>query len=1229
MNAPSKPQNEIDRLAQEFVERTRRGEAPAIDEYVHRYPDHASDIRKVFPLLTALETVAIEQPRIGSHVGPYKITREVGRGGMGIVYEAVQGELGRRVALKVLPVYATRDPQFLERFRREAQAAAKLKHPSIVPVIGAGSDDDIHYYSMQFIEGRGLDRVVVEMRERMSAQGETRTKNDYRTIARIGLQIADAIAHAHAQGVLHRDIKPTNIVLDHTGHAWVTDFGLCQPTDAEGLTKTGDVIGTFRYMPPERFSGVSDVRGDVYGIGITLFELLALRRAYEGDDPATLATRILKADSPKLLSFEERIPRELELIVRKAMAHDPKARYGTAEALADDLRAYLSGLPIAARAPTTGYVLKKAILRHKALAATIGMCTLLLMGSGVWYVRDLRAKEHEARQGQYLASIHAVAAAKQGFERRTADVLLNEAPVEFRNWEWAYLKAQLHNELRNFENKDGSVQAIAFSPAARRFACVTGHHVQVFDYDAGARVARIALSGWGMHVGWSADGKRVVAATTRGIEVWDAGPPRRLLSKEAKATGWVSFRRRDKEIVAGVQGGTILRLDASTGDELSRIERGEELMGVASPHPHEFDLVATVTSDSQLTVHDLRTGASLWSVQLASKRARHVLFANASTVVTSSQLMDAWDAKTGKHVWTTSLGDGASRPIGDPLAARVLVRVRDQLRVLDVATGEVLHTLKGRVSPRRGAIHPNGRTMVVGTLSGEIQEWYLGDRKNPHLLGQHMDDILAMDVHPDGHTAASCGFGGIVRIWDLASGELARAHIAHTATAISIRYSRDGRWLASSDRRGEIHLWEGETAQAVKHWNVGDSTLVTLAFLPNNRGLLSYDTRGTLCLWSIPEGELRARHTGLGDWSHTQDTTPLIDVSQGGAWIAYTLPDGTVAIHEGKQLARIRELDAHETMATGIAFHPTKPVLVTVANEGVLRVWDTSTGSQTGEYRPASLNIAPETGLNRVAFSPDGTRVAAGAFNGTLTLWDASRARPLVNIPKPYWINAVRFSPDGTRLLAGMAYGSIAIADTVPMKQRVPAFERAVKLREAARTVSEELVTRHGTYDAALVALNGSDGMDTSLQEACRRLLHAQRASIPELIKRLWRELIKAQGTPDRYELARGIAAGLWRTSHHWARPNPESDSLLALAFLRCDQPKRALRVTKRIAPLNEKRAPEMYAVDLCVSILAHRALNNVSDAAATRNTLESLLEAQPLLRTPRVRALKAEAGKP
>ncbi|MDJ0976267.1 MAG: protein kinase, partial [Planctomycetota bacterium] len=289
---------ELDRLAREFVARERAGEHPTISEYVRRYPEYEDGIREVFPMLAVMEGV---KPASGSgsltgvraldpgvrRLGDYRLLRVVGRGGMGVVYEAEQATLGRRVALKVLPPQATMDTRFVERFRIEAQAAARLQHPNIVPVIGLGEDDGVHYYAMQFIDGCGLDEVMEETRALLDASaddapssgsgaaarlfavdlddgssavgtepapaaaapepvpvpvdpGSRAGRRRYRmNVVRIALQAAEALAFAHARGVLHRDIKPSNIMLDGGGRAWIADFGLCRQEESDGLTRTG------------------------------------------------------------------------------------------------------------------------------------------------------------------------------------------------------------------------------------------------------------------------------------------------------------------------------------------------------------------------------------------------------------------------------------------------------------------------------------------------------------------------------------------------------------------------------------------------------------------------------------------------------------------------------------------------------------------------------------------------------------------------------------------------------------------------------------------------------------------------------------------------------------------------------------------------------------------------------------------------------------------------------
>ena len=401
-------------LIEEFRERQRRGEQPSVEEYIARHPELADQIRTRFPTVMATQLLgpdggpaitladagASTTPQLAlDRLGDYRILRVLGRGGMGIVYEALQESLGRRVALKVLPNQTLLDPQMALRFRREAQAVARLHHTNIVQVFGVGEHNGLHYFVMQLIQGRGLDRVLVELKalsgvskgfgagrsrgdvipglarqallqgvsasavlgqesakllaaetpaapttelyrpagtspvEPLPSRTGSSTPSDsgrlyWRGVARIGMQVADALAHAHAKGILHRDIKPSNLLLDTQGTVWVTDFGLAKGTgDQEDLTRTGDIVGTVRYLPPERFQGKSDARGDIYALGLTLYELLTLTPAFTSSDRSQLLQQVMHGEPPRPRQFDKAVPRDLETIVLKAIARDPDQRY--------------------------------------------------------------------------------------------------------------------------------------------------------------------------------------------------------------------------------------------------------------------------------------------------------------------------------------------------------------------------------------------------------------------------------------------------------------------------------------------------------------------------------------------------------------------------------------------------------------------------------------------------------------------------------------------------------------------------------------------------------------------------------------------------------------------------------------------------------------------------------------------------------------------------------------
>jgi tetratricopeptide (TPR) repeat protein len=369
-------------------------------------------------------------PDLPRDLGDFRILREIGRGGMGVVYEAEQKSLRRRVALKVLPFAAGLDPKRLARFRIEVQAAARLHHSNIVPVYAVGEEAGVHFTAMQFVQGRPLDAVIRELRATgnkrscdgsrsaeaasITSSGSTRNRAFFRAVAELGIQAADALDHAHEMGVVHRDVKPSNLLVDTDGTLWVADFGLAELEDAASEAGTQGLAGTLRYASPEQVKGrrtPMDHRTDVYSLGATLYELIALRPAFSGENRAALLHHIALDEPPRLRRTNPAVPPPLETIVHAAMAKTPDERYASARALSEDLRRYLADRPIEARRSSLFRRSIQWVRRHRALStAAAGILVVLVAFLAVttavlWQEREanaaaLRTTEASARRAE-------------------------------------------------------------------------------------------------------------------------------------------------------------------------------------------------------------------------------------------------------------------------------------------------------------------------------------------------------------------------------------------------------------------------------------------------------------------------------------------------------------------------------------------------------------------------------------------------------------------------------------------------------------------------------------------------------------------------------------------------------------------------------------------------------------------------------------------------------------
>jgi eukaryotic-like serine/threonine-protein kinase len=416
------PRRELVDVLERYMADLERGVVPDQQAILKSHPELAAELGPYLDSLRLLdgatrdlrvakitaegEVVDNQAPK-KRRIGEYQIVREIGRGGMGIVYEAHQESLNRQVALKVLPFAAVLDQRQVARFRNEAQAAAQLHHPNIVPVFAVGQEQGIYYYAMQYIAGQSLDQAISDLRlkeqpgvanttkARGAANGSTTTLHNgaesilahryspergefFRTVARLGREAAEALQHAHENGIIHRDIKPSNLMIDSHGKLWITDFGLARIQTGNGVTLTGDVIGTLRYMSPEQTSGsaVVDGRTDIYSLGVTLYELLTQKLAHPSEDRKTLLRQILEDEPIAPRKLNPAMPQDLENIVLSAMAKARDDRYSSAQLLADDLERFLDGKPTLARRPTMIDRAGKWARRHRSLVA-IAACAVV------------------------------------------------------------------------------------------------------------------------------------------------------------------------------------------------------------------------------------------------------------------------------------------------------------------------------------------------------------------------------------------------------------------------------------------------------------------------------------------------------------------------------------------------------------------------------------------------------------------------------------------------------------------------------------------------------------------------------------------------------------------------------------------------------------------------------------------------------------------------------------
>eukprot|EP00913_Durusdinium_trenchii_P008806 g8272.t1 len=1122
---------EFGEVADAFVDAYRRGLEPDIEAYAEQYPEFADQIRDLLPTLIVMEKAkspnesessgvnTFDSSMIGRNLGDYEILREIGRGGMGVVYEARQISLGRHVALKVMPKQEPFKAKQQIRFEREAKAAARLHHTNIVPVFGVGEEDNLCYYVMQYIKGLGLDEVLDQLRlvrnqpnpraapradsdalsvvrsmlsvdeeeddsavrpscssvrARSDAEADitgellsehtnlaesssslpglrTGSSHDshsavdpyWRNIAGIGVQVADALQYAHEQGVTHRDIKPSNLLLDVRNTVWVTDFGLAKADDEINITRSGDILGTIRYMPPESFEGNGDARSDLYSLGITLYELATLKPAFSATGRGELMKQVVSERPEPVDKLAPNIPRDLATIIDKAIEREPNDRYQTAATLREDLRRYLNDEPIRARRLSWRERLGRWSRRNRPLAASlVGLITLLilivvgsvtaavyfsdqeatqrrmfgeatvlaqknekLLNESVESGKRLESARNEARQQSefrqrnlYSANMLNAYARLQGHRgyARAQQLLELWRPAEgkpdLRGWEWYYLQSLCHQYAFRMDGHSNYILGMSIDSAGERIASVSRDgELIIWDLKQRKALKRIATPIKDLRcVAWDPKNRYVVAGGVHGMAMWEVG-------------SWKQLRVVPQYAVYGLQWSPDGRWLAHSS--IKTAENGRRSNEVALLDPQTLKVAMRLPGLSR----------SLFALQLSfSADGRRVAFP-------MSKRLRVWEIPTKKLIY-----QGPSRAAWNyvaafhPSDANVLIEAgRDNIaRRIDLQTNEVTVEFRGHTHGiSHCAWHPDGKQIATASWDGSIRLWNATTGELEKSIQGHERHVFALAWSPDGKELYSSGYDRAIKCWRPA--ELAiSTQFKIVSRMTDCQLTPDGSSLIVGSSSGHLNLYNVADGSLKKSFRNGTDLIRAIKLDSSGNqfvtaGSSTQRAQGAVRLWNLQSDR------PLLEYWHPKPVR-TIDWSSDGNIVALGASDGSIQLLDRKLRPKGKPISTRMRSFRMLEFGPNNEYLAFGGSEG-FGLLHLATGKTT--YWPGANSDIYVMKWNR-----SGTRIAVATASQHVVVWDAVAGKKLITFPNHFEpIFAMNWSPDDQRLLAVDARGTLTL----------------------------------------------------------------------------------------------------------------------------------------------------------------------------------------------------------
>lgn len=1094
----------IELIYTEFVTRQELGQQPQPADFCQRFPRWKTILEEQFQIHAlmaesdaVISALGVKGDR-SDHgddgvsmsvdalwLGRYERGRELGRGGMGVVYQARDTQLGRSVAIKVLLAGPYANLTDLDRWRREAEAVACLAHPNIVQILEIGNHDGRPLIVLEYVAGRNLSELIAGRPQPAQFSAELLEK------------LSRAVHFAHQRGIVHRDLKPSNVLLATTENRdavslrqgdgetvryepKITDFGLAKRFVGDSSqTRTGALIGTPSYMAPEQ-TGVSKYVGpasDVYSLGAILYELLTGKPPFEAESVLETARQVVWDEPVPPSRLAPRVPRDLETICLKCLRKEPYKRYATADALADELRRFLTGQPIQARPISIWQQTVRWAWRRPAIAAlvavsAVALTTVLMLN--LWHTAELKKSNQrltdalaETESERTRAEREQAEAERQSeryreqlnksqrglFALQLAQVeslwrddpgrglvLLEDSsvcPLHLRDFTWRYLYGLCKRDRRVLAAPDQALTWVALSPDGRQAAAIgNDQRVRIWnlaaapapDSDARPKILPATTQPI-LSAAWR-DGETLLFVEKNGAtSSWDLAADGRheTILEGTVAASCAAFTLTAKYLVLGYPSGEVKLCDVTRNKVQHTLAAHDGAVQSVAFSRDERWLV-TCGIDGAIRVWDVPSGQRQIEITPRTDPALAVAFApNGELLATghNDETVKLWQPANGKLVAT--LKGHLSGVIalsfshdGQTLASGS----RDlSVRLWDVASRQPRTSLTGHAkSVTSLSFSADDLTLISASLDGTARVWQTATPAPFTEWAGHRDRILALAFSPDGQTLASSSKDMTVKLWDRATGRV-KFTLERVHRVRRIVFTRDCKLMITASEDRSVRLWDPATGKQLEMLTGHQGQVFGMDLAPDERTVVTASDDHTLRLWNLPDREVRA---AFGDQA---DSTAVVVYSPDGQLVVSAGADRAIRVWAVASQKLLHTLAGHQGWVHGLAFSPDGTTLVSTSYDETARLWDTRTW-QTREV------LRGHTGyVMFAAFSPDGQTLATGAgdrwspVEGEVKLWDATTGHLRVTLHGQ--TGPVVFDPQSQDLATGSEQGVIRLWQAV------------------------------------------------------------------------------------------------------------------------------------------------------------------------------------------------------